>query len=95
VQIQNSANLPANIVTLVQNAIVASFTGADGSARARINSTVLAGKFYVAVAGIGPTVNCISILLNIKPGSPTLNNITVGIDQFPTLQPSDVSVSLV
>lgn len=96
VQIQNAANLPANIVTLVQNAIVASFTGADGSARARINSIVLAGKYYTAVAAIGPTVNCVSILLNIKSvGDPTLNNVTLGIDQFPTLQASDVAVTLV
>lgn len=93
VQIQNNANLPANIVTLVQNAIVASFTGADGSQRARINSTVLAGKFYGPVALIGPTVNCISILLGLS--TPTLNSVTLGIDQFPTLQASDVAVSLV
>lgn len=96
VQIQNNANLPANIVTLTQNAIVASFTGADGSARARIHSTVLAGKFYVSVAAIGPTVNCVNIGLNLKGvGSPTLNSQTMGIDQFPTLQASDVTVVLV
>lgn len=93
VQIQNNANLPANIITLVKNAIVASFTGADGSQRARINSTVLAGKFYGPVALIGPTVNCISILLGLS--TPTLNSVTLGIDQFPTLQPSDVAVTLV
>lgn len=96
VQIQNSASLPANIVQLVQNAIVASFTGADGSQRARINSIVLAGKFYAPVAAIGPTVNCVSILLGFKSGdTATHNSKTVGIDQFPTLQPADVAVTLV
>lgn len=96
VQIQNNSNLPANIVTLVQNAIVASFTGADGSQRARTGSTVLAGKYYAAATAVAPSVvNVESILINIKPGSPTLTNVTLGIDQFPTLQASDVSVSLV
>lgn len=95
VQIQNSANLPANIVALTQAAVVASFTGADGSQRARTASTVLAGKFYAPVAAIAPTVNVISVLLSLSPASPTLTNVTLGIDQFPTLQLSDVSVTLV
>lgn len=95
VQIQNSASLPANIIPLVQAAMVASFNGTDGSQRARIASTILAGKFYAAVAGVGPEVNVIQILLNFKGMSVTLTNITMGIDQFPTLQASDVAVTLV
>lgn len=96
VQIQNSASLPSNIVQLVQAAVVASFNGTDGSQRARIASKILAGKFYAPVAAIGPEVNVVQILLNFKAlSSPTLTNITMGIDQFPTLQASDVGVSLV
>ena len=95
VQIQNSASLPANIIPLVQAAVVASFTGADGSQRARTGSTILAGKFYAPVSAIGPEVNVVQILLALSPSSPTLTNVTMGIDQFPTLQPSDVAVTLV
>ncbi|MBM6414832.1 hypothetical protein, partial [Lacticaseibacillus paracasei] len=95
VQIQDSPNLPANIVALVQAAVVASFNGTDGSKRARMGTTVLAGKFYAPISAIAPTVNVISVLLNIKPGTPNLTNVTLGIDQFPTLQPSDVAVTLV
>lgn len=95
VQIQNSTSLPADIVTQVQNAVVNSFIGADGSKRARTGSTVLAGKFYAPISAIGPEVNVVSVLLNLAPGTANLTNVTLGIDQFPTLQPSDVAVTLV
>lgn len=96
VQIQNTAGLPANIIALTQAAVVNSFNGTDGSQRARTGSKVLAGKFYNAVSAIAPSVNVEQILLNIQAdGSPTLTNVQLGIDQFPTLQPSDVSVTLV
>lgn len=95
VQIQNSPSLPANITALTQAAVVAAFNGTDGSKRVRMGSTVLAGKFYAPVSAVAPSVNVISVLLNVAPGSPTLTNFTLGIDQFPTLQASDVAVSLV
>lgn len=93
VQIQNNAGLPANIVALTQAAVVASFIGADGSARIRTGGLVLAGKFYAPVSAIGPSVNVVQIL--IGPTTPTLTSYQAGIDQFPTLQSSDVSVTLV
>ncbi|MCW3596806.1 hypothetical protein K6Y55_38655, partial [Burkholderia cenocepacia] len=45
VQLANNSNLPSNITQLVQNAIIAAFTGADGGSRARSNSTVFAGRY--------------------------------------------------
>lgn len=93
VQIQSSASLPANIIALTQAAVVASFIGADGSARVRTGGLVLAGKFYAPVSAIGPSVNVVQIL--IGPSTPTLTSYQAGIDQFPTLQASDVSVTLV
>lgn len=95
VQIQNSSGLPSDIIALTQAAVVASFTGADGSKRARTASTVLAGKFYAPISAIASSVNVVSVLLSLSPSSPTLNNVTMGIDQFPTLQASDVAVTLV
>lgn len=93
VQIQNSSGLPANIVALTQAAVVASFVGADGSARVRTGGLVLAGKFYAPVSAIGPSVNVVQIL--IGTATATLTSFQTGIDQFPTLQASDVSVTLV
>ena len=93
VQIANSPGLPVNIITLVQNAIIASFTGADGSQRARIGSLVLASKFYGPVSLIGPEVSILSILIGTS--TPTLTSVQMGIDQAPTVTAGDISVTLV
>lgn len=96
VQIQSSTSLPSNIVSLVQQAIIASFTGADGSVRARIGSQILASKYYAPVSLIGPEVSILSILISAGTGvSPTLNAVTMGIDQQPTIVASNISVTLV
>lgn len=93
VQIANSAALPANIVTLVQNAIIAAFNGTDGSARVRIGSLLLASKFYGPIQLIGPEVSTLSILLGSS--TPTLTSQQIGIDQAPTVVAGNISVSLV
>jgi hypothetical protein len=84
--------LPANIIQLVQTAIVNWFTGAtQGSTRARIGSLILAATYYAPVLGIGPEVSVLSILLGSV--SATLTNQQMGIDQAPTIIPSNVSVT--
>jgi hypothetical protein len=93
VQIADSTALPTDIITLVQDAIIAAFVGADGGLRARIGSLILASRFYAPVTLIGPEVSILSIL--IGPSTPTLNSYLVGIDQAPTVQRSDIAVSLV
>lgn len=93
VQISNSTTLPSNIATLVQQAIIASFNGADGSTRVRIGSLLLASKFYGAIQTLGPEVSTISILLG--SATPTLTSQLIGIDQQPTVAAGDISVSLV
>jgi hypothetical protein len=93
VQIASSTSLPVNIISLVQQAIIASFNGTDGSQRARIASLVLASKFYGPVSAIGPEVSILSILIGIS--SPTLTSVQMGIDQAPTIDVSNISVTLV
>lgn len=93
VQITNNPSLPSNIVTLVKNAIIAAFNGADGGARARTGATIFASRFYAPVSLIGPSVSILSILLG--PTTPTLNSFTVGIDQAPTVVAANISVTLV
>jgi hypothetical protein len=93
VQIASSPLLPANIVTLVQTAIVNSFIGADGSVRARIGSLILASKFYAPVALIGPEVAVLSILLGTIAA--TLTSYQVGIDQAPTITAANIVVTLI
>ena len=93
VQIAASATLPANIVALTQAAIIAAFIGADGGARVRIGSLLLASKFYGAVQAIGLEVSVLSILLGSS--TPTLTSQLIGIDQEPTIDATNISVSLI
>lgn len=93
VQIQNNPNLPANIITLVQNAVIAAFNGTDGGSRARIGSTIVAGRFYSGVAATSQYTSVLSILLGTS--TPTLTSVVVGIDQTPTITASNIAVTLV
>lgn len=93
VQIANDPGLPSNIITLTKAAIVAAFNGTDGSTRVRVASLLLASKFYPGVIAIGPEVSVLSILLG--SATPTLTSQLIGIDQSPTVQLSDISVTLV
>lgn len=93
VEIQDSPDLPANIVDLVKAAIIATFNGTDGSQRVRIGSLLLASKFYPGVIRIGPEVSVLSILLG--SATPTLTSQLIGIDQAPTVSEDDITVTLV
>lgn len=92
VTLANSSALPATIVQDVKDAITATFTGANGAQRARMGGKIFASNYYAAVAQISPAVS----ILQIKIGKTTVNmdTIDVGIDQYPTLQQSDITVTL-
>ena len=53
VNIAASSAVPANALSLIQTAILASFAGQDGGPRARIGSTVYASRYYSNVAALG------------------------------------------
>lgn len=94
VEIIDTPNLPTNIATLVQNAILAQFNGQNDNERARIGSAILAAQYYACVIAIGSYV----VLLKISVGSsatPTGDEVQVGIDQTPTLAAGDIAVTLV
>jgi hypothetical protein len=94
VQLKNNTNLPSNITTLVQNAIIAAFNGTDGGSRARIGSSLYASRYYSGVAAISPYVAILSILIG-ETSTPTSNLITMGIDQMPIISAANISVTLV
>jgi uncharacterized phage protein gp47/JayE len=94
VQIRDSDSLPADIVNLVKAAIVATFTGQDGGTRVRIGSELLAAKFYPGIISIGPEVSLLSVLIGTSgPGAAT--SLQVGIDQAPTVDVANITVTLV
>ncbi|CAG9263980.1 Baseplate J-like protein [Burkholderia diffusa] len=95
VQIQANDQLPANIGQLIQQAIVSAFNGEDGGVKARIGSTTYAGRYYAGVAGTDPNVNIFAISLGNDPMNVNQTSLSFGIDQYPTLDPSNVTVTQV
>ena len=94
IQIKNNSLLPSNIVQLVQNAVIQSFNGQDGGSAVGINSISYSGRYYANINAINPNVNVIEVYLGTS-ASPTTLSIAMGIDQLPTLQASQISVTLV
>jgi hypothetical protein len=69
VQIFNSATVPADASTQIQNAIIAAFAGEDGGDAAAIGSTVFASRFYAGIASLGGWARIVSILIG-SPNAP-------------------------
>lgn len=94
VTIKNSTALPANIVALVQNAIIAQFTGENGVPRARIGATLYASQYYAPIIAISPSViQLVSVLVGLT-ASPSSTSLDIGIDQTPNTSASYISVTL-
>jgi len=94
VEIVNNPNLPANIIALVQQAILNRFEGTDGTSRERIAATILAGRYYSAIALASPIALPTSILIGLT-SSPASTSIAIGVDEEPTLSLSNIAVTLV
>jgi hypothetical protein len=95
VQIVNNASLPANIATLIQNAIIAQFNGTNGSQRARIASLILATSYYGVIAGVATNVMLLSVLIGTSANTATATSVQAGIDQAPSISAANISVTLV
>lgn len=98
VQLAASPALPSNIEDLVKATIVSAFNGENTfgreNTRVRIGSLILASKFYTPVNLIGPEVSILSILIGLADPA-LLNSILAGVDQAPTVDPNNITVTLV
>jgi uncharacterized phage protein gp47/JayE len=93
VDLVNNPALPSNVTQLVQNAVLAAFNGQDGGSRARIGATLYAGRYYAGISGVDPHVQILSVTIG-SSASPTGSSLAVGIDQLPTLNASNITVTL-
>ena len=94
VTLASSALLPANIVTLVQQAIINQFTGAaQGSTRERIGAEVLASRYFGPVQAIGSEVSILTITIGFNAGVGNAS-LQMGIDQEPTITSGNIAVTL-
>jgi uncharacterized phage protein gp47/JayE len=96
ISITNNIYLPANIVANIKAAIISAFNGGDGGPVARIGSSIFASRFYTPVLALATPGTAISILsLKLGISTATLDSVTMGIDQKPTISASDITVTLV
>lgn len=66
VTILNSASVPSNAVTLIQNAIISAFAGGDGGPRATIGSTLFASRYMAPVIALGTWAQIVSLQIGSK-----------------------------
>ena len=69
------------------------FTGGNGAPRARIGSLIVGSQYVAPILAAVPNAAVLSILLGTVAA--TLTNVTMGIDQAPTIVASNISVLLV
>ena len=85
--------LPSNIIAQVKSSVVDTFNGITSGTRARIGSKINAGQYYGGISTISQYVDITSLLLGVI--SATETTITIGIDQFPTISESNITVTVV
>ncbi|MCH7381598.1 MULTISPECIES: baseplate J/gp47 family protein [Acinetobacter] len=90
VQIAMNALLPSNINDLVKAAVISTFNGSDGGARARIGGTIFASRFYAGISKIDARVEILQVLLGLTSANAT--SVALGIDQAPTISESQITV---
>lgn len=73
INIQNSSSYPSDIVTLIQNAVVANFNGTDNiNQYAQIGVTIYASRFIPTLALLGVTQVLSCTIQTVTDGSPAL-----------------------
>lgn len=84
---------PADIIDRIKAAIVANFTGADGSVAVGIGDTLYASRFYCVVLGVGVT-DLLAVELAILSGSEPAWGVSVSseINELLTVAADDVTV---
>lgn len=91
ISMQNNASVPSNAVTLVQNAVIASFNGQDGGPKARIGSWLFATRYVANIEALGAWAQIYGIQLGIS--SANLNSLLMTIAQIPTISASNIAVT--
>ena len=94
IEIKDNSFLPANIDTLVRNAVIESFNGQDGGTAVQIGGTSYSGRYYANINAINPNVNVLEVYLGFTADPITLL-VELGIDEAPTLSASNIMVTLV
>ena len=93
ISLVNDSRLPADIVQQVKNAVVSAFAGLDGKQRAQIGTNIYAGRYYSAVQSVHSAVQISGLTIGKTSGAGQ-GAIEVGIDEMPTLDLSNINVTV-
>lgn len=91
VAMQNNSAIPSDAPAQIQAAILAAFTGTDGSKKARIAGPIFASRFYAGIAKLGAWALIYKILVGIDAA--TQDSILMRADQIPTLAAGDITIT--
>lgn len=95
IELANQAQLPANIVQLVQQAVFDDFY----NNRVRIGSTTFATRFVTAINTVYPSISINSITMASQPEGGTLSpygpSVVCDLDQYPALNTENINVSFI
>lgn len=94
VRIANDSRLPADVLQQTKSAIADVFAGRDDGHRARIGARIYAGRYYSTIQKISDYLQLESVFVGFAV-NPTGGMVELGIDQVPTLEESNISVTLV
>ncbi len=93
VEIANNGLVPANAEDLIRAAMVDVFNGTSGGRRERIGATIFALRYVAAISALGSWAQIISITVGATT-SPTDTELSVQIDQMPSLDLDDIDITL-
>ncbi|MGG6193068.1 baseplate J/gp47 family protein [Pantoea allii] len=95
VTLDKTLNPPSDVTIQVKAMITQVFNGGyDGIAKARIGATINASKYYAPVISISPdTVGILALEVSLD-GATFKPSVTMGINQIPTIQDSNITVVL-
>lgn len=94
VNIVNNVDLPNDITSQVQQAVIDVFTGKKSNAKARIGGWLYSSSYFGEITKISDFVNIQSVYVGLK-AKPTATSVQFGIDQAPTVSSSTIEVVLV
>ena len=95
VELDKSLNPPSDITEQVSQVIADSINGlVDGIQKARIGSTISASRFYAPVIAIDPSTVSVTSITVSKDGSTFGPSVTMGIDEVPVIDKTNVQVVL-
>ena len=95
VKMNTLTGLPSNYASLIQNAIIAQFTGSNGGLRARIGMLLTTPPYVGSVLALGSTIQSLfeSIYIGTSANPTSANvNVQMGIDQTPTIAASQIAI---